>query len=89
MRTNRGKLDFYYEDKIVGEFLGIAACPRQAGRYRYMPYRGPGHLQDKCQRLGFANCSFVDGEGRITFTARTTAEKGVIDVSGLPVEWRT
>jgi hypothetical protein len=76
------KLDFSCGGKIAGRFIDLATYPKTAGRYRYMPYRGPGHLllQEECRRSGFARCTYPEPNGQVSFRVRTAAEYGVLDV---------
>jgi hypothetical protein len=52
------------------------------GRYRYMPYRGLGHLrlQEECRRSGSALCSYPGSDGLVTFVARAGAEYGILEI---------
>jgi hypothetical protein len=76
------KLDFSCGGKVAGRFMDIASYPKTAGRYRYMPYRGPGHLllQEQCHRSGFARCAYEGADGQVTFVVRTVAATGILDV---------
>jgi hypothetical protein len=38
----RHRLQFLFDDKPVGRFVG-RAYPARAGRYRFSPFRGEGH----------------------------------------------
>jgi hypothetical protein len=63
----------------VGFFLE-AEKPRHNGRYRYMPYRGPGHYQMQMQRRekGSARCYYDVGSKRVSFTVADCPEYGIL-----------
>lgn len=73
-------LDFSFEGHSVGCFEE-PAYPRSAGRYRYMPYRGPGHY-DMTQALahGPVRCSFTDGQSICELVVVSVPEYGVLQV---------
>lgn len=77
------KLDFSCDGKLAGRFVDMATYPIGSGRYKYMPYRGPGHLalQEECRRSGFARCTWPGQNGAISFVARPVTEYGLLDVS--------
>ena len=79
------KLDFSCGGKVAGQFVGTASYPRTAGRYRYIPYRGPGHLflQEECRRSGFARCTYDSADGPVTFVVHTVEAVGFLDVEGI------
>jgi len=76
------KLDFSCGGKVAGRFIDMTSYPRTAGRYRYLPYRGPGHLllQEECHRSGFARCTYEGADGPVTFVVRTVATTSFLDV---------
>ena len=57
--------DFFFEEQVVGYFEDH--CPSGSGQYRYMPFRGLGHLR-LAQALfssGSQRCYFLtEGEKR-------------------------
>jgi hypothetical protein len=75
------KLEFFLSGSPVGYFEG-AAYPRIPGRYRYMPYRGRGHLEMiEAVRSGeHPQCSFIDSDGQREFVVAGVPEHGVVDV---------
>jgi hypothetical protein len=77
------KLDFSCGGKIAGHFIDTAAYPNAPGRYRYMAYRGPGHLllQEQCGRSGVARCTYAKPNGLVGFMVRTVGEHGILDVT--------
>jgi hypothetical protein len=72
------KLDFLYGDMPVGHFTEGTAYPTVPGMYKYMPYRGLGHLRmgEELRRAGSAGCAYVGPEGRVTFLVRECPEYG-------------
>ena len=55
-------------------------CPWRDGRYHYMPYRGPGHLQmqTELREKGGARCYFNTGSEQVSFTVSDCPEYGVL-----------
>ena len=84
------KLIFCFADQAVGHFIEIEEYPARPGRYRYMPYRGPGHLrfQEECARNGLARCAFKTAAGLVTFSARPTEEAAVVSIDDVRLEDR-
>jgi hypothetical protein len=78
------KLEFFLSGSPVGYFEG-AEYPRTPGRYKYMPYRGPGHLgMIEAVRSGkHPRCSFVDSDGRQEFVVAGVPEYGVLDLEAI------
>ena len=76
------KLDFRCGGKLAGQFIDVATYPKMPGRYRYMPYRGPGHLflQEECRRSGFARCTYAGPSGEIAFVVRAGTEHGILEL---------
>jgi hypothetical protein len=74
------KLDFEYDGIPAGCFTEGGSYPSAPGAYRYMPYRGPGHLRmlDELRGAGFARCTCVGPEGRMTFVVRACPEYGLL-----------
>jgi hypothetical protein len=59
------ELEFSYEGMPVGYFEE-AGYPTAPGRYRYMPYRGPGHSKmQTAMRAGSRPCCTFRTEGRV------------------------
>lgn len=71
--------DFYFEDMAVGIFAEI---PRVSGRFRYEPYRGPGHyeMQTLLRSGGYPRCYYDSGDVRVIFTVRNCPEYGVLEL---------
>jgi hypothetical protein len=74
-------LVFMLDGMAVGHFLG-QEYPRQDGRYRYMPYRGPGHY-----KLGVAlregrsiRCYFETDDGRVSFAVTSCPGYGFLEL---------
>lgn len=76
------KLDFSYDGKVAGRFTSVPAFPKHAGSYRYMPYRGPGHLllQRECASRGNARCSYSVSGRKVEFVARVGSQQGIIEI---------
>jgi hypothetical protein len=76
------KLDFSCRGKLAGHFIDVATYPKAPGRYRYVPFRGPGHrlLQDDCRYSGFARCTYHKPNGEVGFNVRTVGEYGIVAV---------
>ncbi|MBW3636143.1 MAG: hypothetical protein KY445_06705 [Armatimonadetes bacterium] len=76
------KLAFYIDGTFAATFVG-EAFPSEDGRYRYMPYRGPGHydLVTTMTAFGFARCFYEDGADVVHFTARPDTEYGFLNLS--------
>ena len=74
-------LDFFYKGNGVG-FFEETKPPQTDGKYRYMPYRGYGHLSMQTDRRKgiFPRCYYdIDGE-RISFTVIDCTEYGVLEL---------
>ena len=56
--------------------------PRAVGRYRYMPFRGPGHYEMQTQRRSGASprCYYDTDDIRVSFTVRDCPEYGVLEL---------
>ncbi len=73
-------LDFSFGDLAVGYFEE-PAYPRNVGRHRYMPYRGPGHYEmARALTDGPVRCSFKDGGATVEFIASSVPEYGVVQI---------
>ncbi len=74
-------LEFMFEGMPVGYFEE-SEYPRQSGRYRYMPYRGPGHYQMglEMREKGSARCHFNVGLEQISFTVSDCPEYGILEL---------
>ena len=73
--------EFYHEGMPVGFFEEIE-MPRAAGRFRYMPYRGPGHYEMQMDRLAgnSPRCHYDTEDARVTFSVRDCPEYGVLEL---------
>ena len=73
-------LEFWFQGLPVG-FFEEPEYPRTSGRYRYMPYRGPGHYRmGQALAHGPAQCSFKAGWRRRKFTVKSVPEYGVLEI---------
>jgi hypothetical protein len=80
MRTPREN-EFMFEGNPVGFFEGPQA-PRFAGLYRYMPYRGYGHLRmvTEVSRGRSPRCYFDATGKRTWFTVKALPEKRLLEL---------
>jgi hypothetical protein len=87
------RLDFCCDGLVAGYFIDMATYPTTPGRYRYVPYRGPGHLRLRQQfaSAGFARCSWSAPDQQVAFVARSGGEYGflLIEPIGDRPEWKT
>ena len=76
------ELEFIFEGLPVGLFQG-PQFPVNDGRYRYEPYRGPGHygMQTELRKAGSARCSYDSGDARVFFIVRACPEYGVLQLA--------
>jgi len=73
-------LEFGFQGMPVGVFQE-PEYPRTSGRYRYMRYRGPGHLRmGQALLKGPAQCSYKAGWRRRKFTVKSVPEYGVLEI---------
>jgi hypothetical protein len=72
---------FMFDGMAVSIFEG-ADYPRASGRYRYEPYRGPGHYEMQVRlRSGESPRCCYDCDGvRVSFTVRNCPEYGVLEL---------
>jgi hypothetical protein len=87
------KVDSVGKDRMRRDFflLGGGAIgyfeeqeyPFADGRYRYMPYRGPGHLmmQRQVRNRETSQCYYEDNGRRVSFRVRECPEYGVLVLS--------
>lgn len=71
--------DFYFGGREVGYFEG-GSFPQLAGKYSYMPYRGPGHyqMQMSLDAGGLPRC-YYDFEGvRTSFVVQDCPDYGIL-----------
>jgi len=81
MRSGSEHNEFFFEEHPVGYFED--QLPSSPGQYRYMPYRGWGHLRlgQALVSSGSQRCYYViEGKARY-FTVLTIASYGVLQVS--------
>jgi hypothetical protein len=71
--------EFMFDGMPVGCFEQM---PRSPGRYRYEPYRGPGHYEVQTLRRSGGNprCYYESGAERVSFTVRDCPEYGVLEL---------
>jgi hypothetical protein len=75
------RLEFEFNGMPVGCFEE-PEYPRQDGRYRYMPYRGPGHYQMgiELREKGIARCTYTIGSEQFSFAVLDSPEYGVLEL---------
>jgi len=74
-------LEFAFEGRTVGVFAE-QFDPRTAGRYRYMPYRGPGHYAFvKALAAGPVRCTVATAEGSFEFVVQSLPDYGVLQIA--------
>jgi hypothetical protein len=82
-------LEFSFQGRTVGYFEE-SAYPKSGGRYRYVPYRGPGHYHLTQALLGGpARCAFTSEEGTVEFVVASLPEYGVVQIDALSPETGT
>jgi hypothetical protein len=71
--------DFMFEGMEVGIFQEL---PRSPGRYRYEPYRGPGHyeMQSRLRSGQSPRCYYDSGGVRVSFGVSVCPEYGVLEL---------
>ena len=81
MAKGASNLEFTYDGKPVGYFEE-PECPRVSGRYRYVPYRGPGHYElQLAVRDGKTPRCVVPSNPEISFAVLACPEYGVLELS--------
>jgi len=75
------KLQFMLDGIPVGYFEGND-FPSSPGRYRYMPFRGPGHyvMRKQLSAGGRPRCYYDAGDIRVSFAVRDCPEYAVLDL---------
>lgn len=75
--------EFSYQDMPVGCFEE-ESFPAAAGRFRYMPYRGPGHyeMQTALSAGSRPECSYREGNRIVSFVVVDCPEYGVLELAG-------
>jgi hypothetical protein len=75
------KFKFMLDGIPVGYFEE-SDFPRLTGRYRYTPFRGPGHyVMHKQQSAGGRpRCYYDDGGVRVSFAVHNCPEYGVLEL---------
>ena len=76
------ELEFFIGELQVGVFEE-PQYPKNPGRYRYEPYRGPGHLelQEKLRSGGTARCHYENNKEQIYFAVVSCPEYGVLELT--------
>jgi hypothetical protein len=73
--------EFKFDGMAVG-FFGGAEHPSAPGRYKYIPYRGPGHYEVQTRlRSGRKPRCYYDRDGvRVSFVVGECPEYGVLEL---------
>ena len=81
--------DFHFDGMEVGHFEETE-MPRAAGRFRYMPYRGPGHyeMQRHLRAGGSPRCYYDTGNVHIAFSVHGCPEYGVLELRDFEISPR-
>lgn len=81
------RLVFVFKGLPVGAFEG-SEYPKRKGLYRYLPFRGPGHLQMHLERLetGSARCSYKVGSKQVAFVVLDCPEYGLLELADFEFE---
>ena len=76
------EFQFSYKGMPVGSFE-LESYPTAPGRYRYMPYRGPGHyeLQTALRTGAQPHCTFQARGRAVSFVVVDCPEYGVLEVA--------
>ncbi len=76
------ELEFSYEGTPVGYFEE-ERYPVAPGRYRYMPYRGPGHyeMQTAHRAGGRPRCTYSANGRAVSFAVVDCPEYGVLELA--------
>jgi hypothetical protein len=84
---NSSILEFYINDMVVGTFEGNR-YPVQDGEYKYMPYRGPGHLemQNRLKKDGKAQCKYILKNKDIIFDITACPKYGIVVLANIREE---
>ena len=84
------KREFVFEEKGPVGVFEERDHPRSPGRYRYMPFRGLGHLsmQKHLRAGGNPRCYYDIGDVRVSFTVRDCPEYGVLELEKFEVSER-
>ncbi|HJY28603.1 MAG TPA: hypothetical protein VJ306_11290 [Pyrinomonadaceae bacterium] len=83
---NSERLELNFNGMPVGYFEETE-YPRKAGRYRYMPYRGPGHyqMQTETRESGRARCYYNIASERVFFDVLACAEYGFLELRNFKI----
>lgn len=80
------ELEFKFGGDEVG-YLEEPAFPKAEGRYRYVPYRGPGHYEMAQEMTARGSAVIVfDDEGIVRRARAREIEYGVLELSDFSVE---
>lgn len=76
------ELEFFYDGMEVSYFEE-SDYPQKNGKFRYMPYRGPGHYEMQTARANgiFPRCYYDEGRERIFFTVLDCPEYGILELA--------
>lgn len=82
MSASHQEFEFFYQGMPVGCFEE-EGFPIGPGRYRYMPYRGPGHheMQAALRAGGRPRCAFSVSGRAVSFAVVDCPEYGVLELA--------
>ena len=77
---------FFFEDSPVGYFAGDQ-LPNSPGSYRYVPYRGTGHLrlQQALVSQGPQRCHYIVENAKRHFTVVACPAYGLLELANFDV----
>jgi hypothetical protein len=83
MQSGPEHIEFFFGSQVVGYFEDQP--PSSAGQYRYLPFRGPGHLclVRELARKGPQYCHYVANSEKLYFTVARISSLHVLEVSEL------
>jgi len=75
-------MEFFFNNLAVGYFTA-EKYPTTAGRFEYMPYRGPGHyqMQEEIEAQGCCQCYYQHNGKIIQFVVLNYPKYGVLDLA--------
>jgi hypothetical protein len=86
MRADQKANSFFFEDRPVGYFEDDQ-LPCSPGSYRYVPYRGPGHLQlqQALVSQGPQRCHYIAKNAKRYFTVVACPAHGLLELANFDV----
>jgi hypothetical protein len=83
-KDNKSVLAFFIDDMVVGTFE-TDQYPKQDGDYKYIPYRGTGHLelQNRLKNNGTAQCKYKMNSRVMTFDVIACPQYGIVTIANV------